>query len=199
MQCGCISTGTAHQTICPSWGASLDGLFCLVILDEAHMLCNSHAHISTCIWWLSAPFHLLLTATLIFNLFYDFYGLQQFILPPANNTLFNIHSKGLHFNPFDINKDNPASVLCLAPLALEQHLWGMLEEKDANNNKETHLNKWQVRLQLAKVWHHVMICHNISSQMPFCHSPQIGDSIPPYIQQTFKLHFYLHKQEQYIL
>ena len=48
-QCGRVSAGTAHQTMCPSWGASLDGLFRLVILDEAHMLRNSHAHISTCI------------------------------------------------------------------------------------------------------------------------------------------------------
>ena len=137
--------------MCPSWGASLDGLFHLVILDEAHMLHNSHAHISTCIQWLSAPFHLLLTTMLIFNSFYDFCGLQQFILPPVNNTLFNTYSKGLHFNPFDVDKDNPASVLCLAPLALKQHLWGILGEMDANNNEETHLDKWQVRLQLAKV------------------------------------------------
>ena len=83
---------------------------------------------------------------LIFNLFYDFCGLQQFILPPANDTLFNTHSKGLHFNPFDVDEDDPASVLCLTPLALEQHLWRMLEEKDANNNEETCLDKWQVRL-----------------------------------------------------
>ena len=73
--------------------------------------------------------------------------------------------------PFDVNKDDPASVLCLAPLALERHLWGMPGEKDANNNEETHLDKWQVGLQLAKVWHHVMIHHSVSSRMPFHHSP----------------------------
>ena len=120
-------------------------------------------------------------------------------LPPANNTFFNMHSKGLHFNPFDINKDDPASVLCLAPLALEQYLWGILGEKDANNNKETCLNKWQVKLQLIKVWCYVMIYCSISLWMPFHHSPWISDSIPPCIWQTFELHFYPCEQEQYIL
>ena len=66
---------------------------------------------SVCIKWLKVPFHVLLTATPIFNSLCDFCGLQEFLLLIENNLLFDELNVGHEVNPFSANDDDPSASL----------------------------------------------------------------------------------------
>lgn len=169
------------------WPANLSRVFREVILDEAHMLRNISAHASICIQWLNAPFHLLLTATPIFNSLRDVRGLQELLLPIGNDHLFNKHHKSHEFNPFAVSDEDQSAILRLAPAALEANLW---------NPKEP-LESWQAGLCLGKVWEHLLIRRSLNSRIPFRDGQKIGDMIPPCFRRSLKLHFTQPEQEQY--
>ncbi|RHZ49713.1 hypothetical protein CDV55_101255 [Aspergillus turcosus] len=62
----------------------LKGCFKTVMLDEAHTLRNAASNQPHAVSWLAAKFHLLLSATLIFNSTQDFRGYMLFLFPSAS-------------------------------------------------------------------------------------------------------------------
>lgn len=158
----------------------LRGCFHTVILDEAHTLRNAASNQSRAVRWLSASFHLLLSATLIYNSIEDFRGYMPFLFPTpslwatADWQALKIDGKT---NVFDLPHDHPAKELCCTVEAVEKYI--------LNPSVPPAVAGSRLRTVLAEL----MIRRTLLSRIPFDSDIAIGADIPPLQRKVVDVKF----------
>ncbi|KAL4985456.1 hypothetical protein BDW68DRAFT_179742 [Aspergillus falconensis] len=167
----------------PKWEFRLKGCFGLLVIDEAHMLCNCESRQATTVEWCCGDFNLLLTATPIFNSYLDFQSLQTLVLSEEANKLRAKFDRNADFNPFLAKLDDPARIMCLSPEIVDRFVW---------NDKQ--LDPAICGIYIRQIWRYCMLRRSLSSKIG---GRLVGSDIPT--QHTHKLHprFTLEEQLQY--
>ncbi|RAL01276.1 putative DNA repair helicase rad5,16 [Aspergillus ibericus CBS 121593] len=148
---------------------SLTGCFGDVILDEAHILRNPETSQSRAVQWLEADFHLLVTATPIYNSRKDILGYVPLLFQPpgswskADQDYFKVWRGRI----FDIPLGHPARHLCCTEHAVKEHVSADWILPSVTGNR------------LRLIFSHLMIRRTLFSHMPFDSPNIIGDDIPP--------------------
>ncbi|PWY91735.1 hypothetical protein BO94DRAFT_533191 [Aspergillus sclerotioniger CBS 115572] len=103
---------------------SLDSCFTDVILDEAHILRNPETSQSIAVHWLEANFHLLITATPIYNSRKDFEGYVPLLFQPSSLWDKLDRAQLQHFRDqiFYLPLGHPARRLCCTVQAVEDYV-----------------------------------------------------------------------------
>ena len=155
----------------PKWPDALDNMFGFVVLDEAHIIKHVSNKTSTCITWLSAAFHILITATPIPNGIEDWRGYMPFIQHKdadqwwAEDSLDEMEFEGDE-NPFDLDDAHPAAKLQMTSQAARDWIF-------ANR-----IDPATKGLYLSRVWERCMLRRTYSSRVPFEVGPTIGSKLP---------------------
>ncbi|PYI11513.1 putative DNA repair helicase rad5,16 [Aspergillus sclerotiicarbonarius CBS 121057] len=159
------------EILCPpaKFPFSLDGCFSDVILDEAHILRNPETSQSRAVHWLKADFHLLVTATPIYNSRKDILGYVPLLFQPpslwskADQVYFQIWRHQI----FNIPLGHPARHLCCTEHAVKEYVLADWISPSVTGNR------------LRLIFSHLMIRRTLFSHMPFDSPNIIGDDIPP--------------------
>ncbi|KAE8152917.1 P-loop containing nucleoside triphosphate hydrolase protein [Aspergillus avenaceus] len=156
----------------------LDDCFKNVIIDEGHVLRNVDTSQSRAIQWLHADFHLLLSATPIYNSRCDFEGYVPILFKPAPRDLW-YRSCHLGSKIFQLPPDQEASKLCCTCEAITKYV---LDKKVPNV---------QAGGFLRAIFSRIMIRRTLFSRMQLPHggSRSIGSQIPLTHRKVHRVQF----------
>ncbi|OJD22328.1 hypothetical protein ACJ73_06325 [Blastomyces percursus] len=144
----------------------LRGCFCVAVFDGAHTIRNSAAQISQTCVNLRPDFNILLTATLLLNSFWDFKGLERFIVDPALKDRLRAEGISEDGNPFNLQDGHPAARLRLTSDSINKYIW------------DPSVNASLAGVRIGKVWQGCMIRRTLMSRLPAEGGPTIGSDIP---------------------
>jgi hypothetical protein len=166
----------------------LRGCFATVVLDEAHTLRNAASNQSRAVTWLCANFHLLLSATLIFNSIEDFRGYMPFLFTiPSLWSTADWKALGINSNTdvFGLPDHHPGKSLCCTVEAVEKYiLLPSVAPPTAGS---------RLRTVLAEL----MIRRTLLSRIPFDSAISIGADIPPLQRKVIDVTFNDIEAEEY--
>lgn len=159
---------------------NISGCFHDVILDEAHSLRNPMSSQTRAVYWLGGSFHLLLSATLLYNSHDDMQGYMPLLFSTPSiwmnldwSTLGVSHDD----NIFQLPRDHAGSKLCCSTEAVEEYVLNKEVPNDVSGDC------------LHLVLNHFMIRCNLSSRIPFDSPTPIGADIPPMERKIIRVEF----------
>ena len=179
-----------YQTLDPSWEKALDGCFEIIIMDEAHTIKNDEALSNVALAWLSASFHIFLTATPLLAGARDWKGFLKMIEPKDAEELWSTENlKAWNFheddNPYELPDTNPAVELQLTVRAASGHIF------------RDNIDPIVQGSYLAKIWECCLLRRTQTSSIPFHSDRTIGSRLPKVHCQVFECTFIQPEQVAY--
>lgn len=137
-----------------SWKGCLYQKFDLVSIDEAHVVKNLEASVTTTVMWLGASLYVLATAIPLPNAVRDCPGYVLLMTggkDPWTEENVNRWAIGSDCNPYELNDGKPSSALMFSQRALQKFVI------------RPHANSEKAGFYLAKIWKQSMVRRTYAS------------------------------------
>lgn len=159
-----------------------------VVLDEAHSLRNPMSSQTRAVYWLAASFHLLLSATLLYNSRDDMRGYMPLLFTTPSiwgHTDWTTLGVSTEQNVFELPEDHPGAKLRCSVEAVEKYVLNQQVAPDVSGDR--------FRLVLKRL----MIRRNLTSRIPFDSPMPIGADIPPIERKVINVIFSKPEDEMF--
>ncbi|KAL8881663.1 MAG: hypothetical protein Q9198_001176 [Flavoplaca austrocitrina] len=177
-----------------SFPYALNGMFAIVVVDEAHVAKNIETATHQTILWLDASFIIPATATPVINHVRDYTGLINLIQKRGQWHPANLQRLGVskHVDPYADSYDDDDEE------GLNKEIRDLRCTTVAYHRLVAECPKPALAgHRLEKAYAMSMLRRTYMSRVPFSTGTQIGDIIPPTVTTTLETAFELHEQEMY--